>query len=64
MNRRRTKMLIATIFFSLVPHSGFAYSRSEFGNDQAGSRLEKFLTPDEEFIMAFNVPGGRRRFAG
>ena len=54
MNRRRTKMLIATLFISLVPHSGFAYSRSEFGNDQAGSRLEKFLTPDEEFIMAFN----------
>ena len=54
MNKRRTKMVIATLLVSLVPNPGLAYSRSESGNDQAGSRLEKFLTPDEEFIMAFN----------
>lgn len=54
MNRRRTKMVIATLLISFVPHPGLAHSRSESGNEQAGSRLEKFLTPDEEFIMAFN----------
>ena len=52
MNQRRTKMVIATLLVLLVANTSCAYLRSE--NDQAGSRRQKFLTPDEEFIMAFD----------
>ena len=53
MNKLGMKMVIASLLVLLVPNPSLAYSRSE--NDQAGSRLlQRFLTPDEEFIMAFN----------
>jgi YfdX protein len=52
MNKLGMKMVIATLLVLLVPNPSLAYSRSE--NDQAASRLQRFLTPDEEFIMAFN----------
>ena len=54
MNERRTITVIATLLMLVVPNPSRAYSRSESGNEQAGSRLQRFLTPDEEFIMAFN----------
>jgi hypothetical protein len=52
MSKGRKKMVIATLLVLLVPNP--ASSGSESGNDQAGSRLQRFLTPDEQFIMAFN----------
>ena len=52
MNKRRMKTVIATLLVLAAPKPSLAYSRSN--NDQAGSRSQRFLTPDEEFIIAFN----------
>ena len=54
MNKRRMKTVIATLLVLAAPNASRAYSNSKSGNDQAESRLQRFLTPDEEFIMAFN----------
>ena len=54
MNKGRKKMVVVTLLELLVPNASRAYSRSESINDQAESRLQRFLTPDEKFIMAFN----------
>lgn len=52
MKKRQMKTVIAVLLVLLVPKPSLAYSRSD--NDPAESRSQRFLTPDEEFIMAFN----------
>jgi hypothetical protein len=52
MKKRQMKTVIAALLVLLVPKPGLAYSRSN--NDPAGSRSQRFLTPDQEFIVAFN----------
>jgi hypothetical protein len=52
MKKRQMKTVIAALLVLLIPKHGLAYSRSD--NDRAGSRWQRYLTPDEEFIMAFN----------
>jgi hypothetical protein len=52
MNKQRIITGIAILLMLVVPNSSPAYSRSD--NNPAGSRWQRFLTPDEEFIMTFN----------
>jgi YfdX protein len=52
MNERRMITVIATLLMLVVPNPSPAYSRSD--NDPTRSRWQRYLTPDEEFIMAFN----------
>jgi hypothetical protein len=47
-------MVIATLLVLLVPNASRAYSSSRSGDDEGEFRLQRFLTPDEEFIVAFN----------